>query len=218
MASVGFVKRVKTFVLGVAAAALIRAIYASIRWQVVIPTSCDRGKSQFFAFWHGRMLMLPIFYRRHFARKLYIMISQHGDGRLIALAVKLLGIDSVAGSSTRGGAKAALEMIKLVEGGDSIGITPDGPKGPRYICKSGVVTLAQQTGLTVQPITYSTQRHWTLSSWDSMIIPVPFSRGVVLLGDPISIEPGCDRDEAVKKIQDSLHEITERADNFWRDR
>ena len=143
------------------------------------------------------------------------MISQHGDGRLIARAIRLLGIHSVAGSSTRGGARAALEMIKLVDGGSSIGITPDGPRGPRYECKRGVAALAQQTGLAVQPLTYSVRERWVARSWDGMIIPKPFTKGVVVCGEPIAVAAEMDQETAALKIQESLHEITERADNFW---
>lgn len=168
-----------------------------------------------YAFWHGRMLMLPRWYRSREKRPLYMLISQHGDGRLIAFAIKLLGIRSVAGSSSRRGVAATLELMRCLEGGASIGITPDGPKGPRQVCKKGVVTLAQQAGITVQPASYSVEERWIIPSWDRMIVPRPFSRGVVILGEPIRVGPEDDPNEARLKIQESLNGITERADGYW---
>lgn len=159
--------------------------------------------------------MLPRWYRSREKRPLYMLISQHGDGRLIAFAIKLLGIQSVAGSSSRRGVAATLELMRRLEEGASIGITPDGPKGPRYVCKKGVVTLAQQAGITVQPVSYSVQDRWIIPSWDKMIVPRPFSRGVVVFGEPLLISPDEDRNDARVRIQESLNGITEKADAHW---
>jgi lysophospholipid acyltransferase (LPLAT)-like uncharacterized protein len=144
-----------------------------------------------------------------------MLISQHGDGRLIAFAIKLLGIQSVAGSSSRRGVAATLELMRRLNEGASIGLTPDGPKGPRQVCKKGVVTLAQQAGITVQPVSYSIEERWVIPSWDRMIVPRPFSRGVVVLADPIKIKADEDQNEARMRIQESLNFITERADGYW---
>jgi lysophospholipid acyltransferase (LPLAT)-like uncharacterized protein len=78
------------------------------------------------------------------------------------------------------GVAATLELMRRLEEGASIGITPDGPKGPRHVCKKGVVTLAQQAGITVQPVTYSVEERFVIPSWDRMIVPRPFSRAVVV--------------------------------------
>jgi lysophospholipid acyltransferase (LPLAT)-like uncharacterized protein len=146
---------------------------------------------------------------------LHMLISRHGDGRLIAFAIKLLGIHSVAGSSSRGGSRALLELIRLIQAGADVGVTPDGPRGPRYEVKDGVVALAQKTGAFVYPVSYSTERKWQLRSWDGMIIPKPFSRGVLIIGEPIVVGPELDIKEARVRVQEALHEITERADRHW---
>jgi hypothetical protein len=190
-------------------------MYATIRWECVMPSGVSLDNQNIFAFWHGRMLMLPRWYRTREKRPLYMLISQHGDGRLIAFAIKLLGIQSVAGSSSRRGVAATLELMRRLEQGASIGITPDGPKGPRQVCKKGVVTLAQQAGITVQPVSYSVQERWIIPSWDRMIVPRPFSRGVVVFGEPLRISAEEDRNEARVRIQESLNGITEKADAYW---
>jgi lysophospholipid acyltransferase (LPLAT)-like uncharacterized protein len=105
--------------------------------------------------------------------------------------------------------------MRRLEEGASIGITPDGPKGPRQVCKKGVVTLAQQAGITVQPVTYSVEERWIIPSWDRMIVPRPFSRGVIVLSDPIMISSDEDQNNAQIRIQEALNGITEQADTYW---
>jgi hypothetical protein len=218
MSRPGIFKTVQIYLFGTLAAVIIRALHATIRWELIDPEEAAGDQQAIFAFWHGRMLMLPTYYSAHRRRPLYMLISQHGDGRLIALAVKLLGIRSVAGSSSRRGVAATLELMRRLEDGAAIGITPDGPKGPRHVCKKGVATLAQQAGIPVRPITYSVREHWVIPSWDRMIVPRPFSRGVVIVGESIKVDSGMDRNEARVLIQESLRQITERADGYWNSR
>jgi lysophospholipid acyltransferase (LPLAT)-like uncharacterized protein len=211
----------KTIVGGVLAAAIIRVLGRTIRWERLDLGEIRAGPSQepcIFAFWHGRMLMLPRHYHRVRGKRrlgLHMLISRHGDGRLIAFAVRLLGIHSVAGSSSRGGSRAFFEMIRRIQAGADVGVTPDGPRGPRYECKEGVVALAQKTGVPIYPVSYSTDRKWQLRSWDGMIIPKPFSRGLLILGEPIFVGSESDIGEARKRVQEALHGITERADRHW---
>lgn len=215
MSHIGLLKQLQVVVFGSLAAGVIRLLYASIRWEYVYPPGFAKNPQGIWAFWHGRMLMLPRMYRRMGWRPLYMLISQHGDGRLIAFAIKLLGIESVAGSSSRRGVAATLELMRRLEEGAAVGITPDGPKGPRQVCKKGVVTLAQQAGLPVIPISYSVESRWVIPSWDRMIVPWPFSRGVVIFGESISVGAGEDRNEARVRIQEAINGITEKADAYW---
>jgi lysophospholipid acyltransferase (LPLAT)-like uncharacterized protein len=214
---------VRIYVLGFLAALVIRVLYATIRWERINLAPEDSGllapEPQIFAFWHGRMLMLPRHYMRHRGSRRtarpYMLISRHGDGRLIAFAIRLLGIHSVAGSSTRGAVTAVLDLIRKADAGSDIGVTPDGPKGPRAVCKKGIAILAQKTGLPVYPLTYSTKNCWQLRSWDGMIIPKPFSRGVAIRGEPIMVGRDDDLEVSSRTIQDALNEITLRADRHW---
>jgi lysophospholipid acyltransferase (LPLAT)-like uncharacterized protein len=214
---------IRVYVLGFLAALVIRALYATVRWERINLAPNDPGllapEPLIWAFWHGRMLMLPRHYLRvrgrRRAARLYVLISRHGDGRLIAFAVRLLGIHSVAGSSTRGGVPAVLDLLRKAQAGSDIGVTPDGPKGPRGVCKKGVAILAQKSQLPVYPLTYSTKNRWQLRSWDGMIIPKPFSRGVAIRGEPIMVGADEDLESASIRIQDALNEITLRADRYW---
>lgn len=201
-------------------AGLVLAVLARlVRWTYVFPTApMDRSQGAVITFWHGRILMAPWLYWKLRGKRSaapYMLISQHGDGRIIAVATRLLGIRSVAGSSSRGGLRALLELIRVARDGSDIGFTPDGPRGPRYEVKEGVILAAVKTGHPILPCTYSTQHRWQLRSWDGMIVPKPFSRGVVIVGEPIVLTADEDPEVARKRVQSALRAITTRADQFW---
>jgi lysophospholipid acyltransferase (LPLAT)-like uncharacterized protein len=210
---------IKVIFAGTLAWVLISVLSRLVRWSYVFPA--DRladSEKVIIAFWHGRILMMPWLYSKLERRSPglpYMLISQHGDGRIIALAARLLGIRSVAGSSTRGGLKALLQLIKVAREGSDIGFTPDGPRGPRYQVKQGILLAAAKTGSPIIPCTYSSDRRWQLRSWDGMIIPKPFSRGVCMVGEPIAVAEWDDYEAARLRVQDALNDLTKRADEYW---
>lgn len=215
------IKAIKIHVLSRLAAILIVLVYKTLKWKFVNYEQLSKDRPAVFAFWHGRILMLPGIYKtegkKRTGRPICILISQHGDGRLIAKAVRMLGIDSVEGSSTRGGVKGMLSLIEKIKAGSDIGITPDGPRGPVWEVKPGVILVAQQTGLPIIPATYSAKSFWTFGSWDKMILPKPFSKAVAILGDPIFVEKDLDESkfEAVRlNLQDKMIQLTQQADNY----
>jgi lysophospholipid acyltransferase (LPLAT)-like uncharacterized protein len=223
MGVVTLFKSLRIYILAALAAIVIRLLYATIRWQQLGFDQRQLGDPAsgpiIFAFWHGRLLMACTIYRRLRARPgrppAYMLISRHGDGRIIAAAIRLLGVRSVAGSSSRGGMSAVRELIRCLNSGCDIGITPDGPRGPRYVCKSGIVTLAQVTGAPIYPFAYATKGFWQLRSWDGMIIPRPFTRGVAIVGAPIFVAKEEDGETARQRIQESFDELAQRADRHF---
>jgi len=122
------------------------------------------------------------------------MISQHRDGELIARAVRPLGIEAVRGSSTRGGRGALRKILQAYAEGASLAWTPDGPRGPRRVAKSGVIHTARATGALIVPVAAAARWHGRLGSWDRMILPWPGSRLVFVVGRPIQVAH--DADEA----------------------
>ncbi len=209
---------IKTSIGGSITAVLLKAISSSIRWAE--PVGCKEQPSvgAIVAFWHGHLLMIPSQYKSVWRRRKrvpYVLISQHGDGRLIATAVGLLGFKSVAGSSTRGGRRALLELIRRGRAGSDIGFTPDGPRGPRHFCKEGIAVLAKKTGMPIYPFAYSVNRKWQLRSWDGMIIPKPFSKGIVVVGEPVHVAEDEEQESARQRIQEALDEVTRQADAYW---
>ena len=107
------------------------------------------GRSIILAFWHAQQLMIPFGYR---GAGSHVLISQHGDGEIIARIIARFGHEAVRGSSTRGGAGALRALIKLGRSGKDVVVTPDGPKGPRQVAKLGVIQLAKATGLPIVPL------------------------------------------------------------------
>ncbi len=141
-----------------------------------------RGQPWIFAFWHGQML--PLLWR-HRGSGIGILISEHGDGEMIARVALGLGYATVRGSTTRGAQRALLGVIRAVEGGQAVAITPDGPRGPAEEFAPGALVVAQRTGAPIVLIAISAARQWRLHSWDRFRIPKPFSRVTIAYSDPI---------------------------------
>lgn len=200
-----------------AAAQYIRAVRYTGRWETVggaVAADCwDRGEPFILAFWHGRILMMPYCWRR--AQPIRMLISGHRDGQLIARTVSHFGIDTVAGSTTRGGSAALRTMLKSLKDGVSVGITPDGPHGPYMRASDGVVQLARLSGAKILPCTYAAARRRVIGSWDRFVLAWPFSRGVFIWGEPITVARDADDaalDAARLAVERSLNALTREAD------
>ena len=123
---------------------------------------------------------------------IHMLISAHRDGRIIADAVAHFGVQSVAGSTRRGGSAALRAMVRHLADGDCVGITPDGPSGPAMVASSGIVNVARLARVPIVPIVFATRRRRVLRSWDRMHVALPFGRGVFIWGEPIEIEAELD--------------------------
>jgi lysophospholipid acyltransferase (LPLAT)-like uncharacterized protein len=147
-----------------------------------------------------------------------MLISQHRDGEFIARAVKQFGVDSVRGSTTRGGLSALRGMIRFFRTGANLAITPDGPQGPKHVVQIGVIELARQTGAPILPVTYGASRKKVLGSWDNFVLPFPFCKVAYLWGEPLFIPRDADKDrmeESRRLLQERMRQITEEADRIF---
>lgn len=173
------------------------------------------GKPFILAFWHGRMmLMAPIWPR---GTAMHMLISHHRDGEYIARAMGLLGIGTVRGSSNNGGTAALRRMLKAMEAGECVGITPDGPAGPRMRASSGIIAAARLGGVPIIPATFSVARGRILRSWDRFMVAWPFNRGVYLWGQPIYVPRDADaaaQEAARLAVENALNELTAEADRL----
>jgi lysophospholipid acyltransferase (LPLAT)-like uncharacterized protein len=145
-----------------------------------------------YALWHGRLLPLT-YYHRH--RGIAALVSQSADGEYIARMVEGWGFDTVRGSSSRGGREALREVVRRVRAGQSMAITPDGPRGPRQKVQPGVIIAAQLTGAPILPVVAGCSRAWWPGGWDRFCVPKPFSRVLVLYGEPRFVPRTADEDE-----------------------
>ncbi len=206
-------------VLCALAAQYIRLVHATGRWRVeggeIAETYWRTGKPFILAFWHGRLLMMPYCWRNEMPIRL--LISQHPDGQLIGRTVSHFGFRCLTGSTSRGGSKALRDMIRAVGRGDCIGITPDGPRGPRMRASGGTVDIARLSGAPIVPVAYATSRRRVLGSWDRFVVALPFSRGVFVWGTPVEIARDADRaacEVARRTLEDELNAVTRSADRL----
>ena len=164
-----------------------------------------------FALWHNRLGLCMKVYER-FVRPdrqhdhLAALISASKDGAFLAAILQRFGVQPVRGSSSRRGAQALLELTSWAERGFDLAVTPDGPKGPRYVVQEGVITLAQVTGLAIVP--YSCRLSWRIrvKSWDRFEIPLPFSRCEMTFGEPIQVPRGT-TDEERARLREQLQGV-----------
>jgi len=195
----------------------IRLVYLTNRWAVEgaeVPRRLRRdGQSFILAFWHGRLLMIPMAWQR--LAPMHMLISAHRDGRIIADAVTYFGVTSIPGSSRRGGSRALRTMLKQLEAGECVGITPDGPAGPAMVASNGIVNVARLAGVPVVPIVFATSRRRLLDTWDCFHLALPFGRGVFLWGQPIEVGRELDPaglERARGEIERRMNEMVGEAD------
>jgi len=164
------------------------------------------GNPVIFCLWHNRLAISMMVHRRY-RRKLAALVSASKDGALLAAVLGKFGVDQVRGSSSRRGPQALLELATRGEMGYDLAVTPDGPKGPRYIAQAGVISLAQITGFPIIAVTCNTRRKICLKSWDRFQIPLPFSRCELILNEPIFVPREADaarREELRRELEDCL--------------
>lgn len=169
------------------------------------------GKSWVFSLWHGEMLAL-LWAMRH--TQAAILISEHGDGEIIARAAMSLGYRTVRGSTSRGAGRALLSLTTQLEAGHPIAVTPDGPRGPRHSFAPGALMAAQRAGAPIIAIRAFADRVWRLRSWDQFEIPKPFARITVVLSDPVFVEAVNAREAATQteRFADLMHKTVVPAD------
>ena len=148
-----------------------------------------------FALWHA--VLLPIAYK-HSNEGVAVLVSQHRDGELIARVLAAWGNSTVRGSTTRGGSRALLAMIRELEQGVPVAVTPDGPKGPPLEFQGGALIAAQRAGVPVIAIAVHADRAWRLRSWDRFMIPKFFARVTFAYGDPVMVGGTSPREAAAE--------------------
>ncbi|HVN84441.1 MAG TPA: lysophospholipid acyltransferase family protein [Candidatus Binatia bacterium] len=171
-----------------------------------------RGERVIIAFWHNRAVLMPVPYR---GEKMCIMNSQHRDGEIATRALARWGIRSVRGSATRGGVGGFLQLVDAYRAGYDLAVVPDGPRGPRYVVKPGVIHLAKATGARIFPVAYDAAWKRRLRSWDRLIIPLPFSRVVFVVGEPIAVVRDSDEVALERQragLETALNQITAAAE------
>lgn len=211
----------KIYLGGALAASVIWLLGLTLRWNRHVPASLDPNNTQakIFVFWHGHQLFVYKGYKNAAgrARGTFVLISEHRDGRLVAFAFKLLGLNSVAGSSTRGAVRSLVSLLKKLEQGHCVAITPDGPRGPIYKLKPGVIALAQKSGAPIYILSTDFEKKWQLKSWDKMQIPKPFTKAYFAISEAIYIPSQLDmaqHAEYAQKLEDQINQMRDFTSRF----
>jgi lysophospholipid acyltransferase (LPLAT)-like uncharacterized protein len=203
--------------LPVAAALFIRALRASVRLRFhdaeTIRAWELSGRRFVLAFWHRHMLLMRYAYR---GDRMTVLSSPSRDGELMVRTLARLGIHTVRGSSSRGGAAGLRQLIRAARSGSDLGFTPDGPRGPLRSAHPGVVLAAAATGLPIVPAALAATRAKLLATWDRMIVPLPLSRVDVVYGPPLRVPPEGRPAEWVPRVEAALNEVESRAEALAR--
>lgn len=201
------------------AANYVRLVWRSGRWINVNDAVADdiigNGRAAIICFWHGRLLMLPQAWR--WKKTFFMLISQHPDGQLISKTVEHFGIKTISGSTGKGGTSAVREMVRVLNDGNYIGVTPDGPRGPRMRASEGLINIARLTGATLLPVAISSHRGKWFNSWDRFLLSAPFSGGAVVWGDPVNVPRDTDDsgiEAARQEVENQLNAATAEADRL----
>jgi hypothetical protein len=185
-------------VLSRAGALYIGLVLRTTRWREHnghIRTQLAETRQPFIlCFWHNRLLLMPYCWRQ-MPLPLHMLISAHRDGQLISQIIGRFGLLTVEGSKNKQGALAFRTLKRHLKDDACVGITPDGPRGPRCVAGKGAVVLAQMAGVPLVPIAIATSRRRMLRSWDRFLLAWPFGRGVLLWGEPLTVPAKADADE-----------------------
>ncbi len=210
----------------VAIGAYIRLVHATSRWTFSgrehFEAAAAEGKGVILAFWHGRLLMVPTV-RGETNSRVFMLISAHRDGEIIARGVSSFGVEFIRGSAAnpkkpgknKSGASAIAQIAAALKQGHVVGVTPDGPRGPGEKVQKGVIRLAQMTGAPILPAAYSVSRGKRLKTWDRFLLAAPFSKGVYAAGPPVKIPPENDPETvetARQTVENALLRVTQQAD------
>jgi lysophospholipid acyltransferase (LPLAT)-like uncharacterized protein len=197
------------------------------RWELVGAehfAPYENGAPVICAFWHEHLPLMSELYLRVRAKspqtRAHVLVSRHNDGRFIGDVVAKFGLSVAYGSTARGGqarggAAGAMTLLDALENGDQVVITPDGPRGPRRKAAPGVARLASLSGLPILPAAARTSPCKILSSWDRMILPFPYARGVLVVGAAIHVPQGSGI-ASLPMITRALNEVAEEAERQCR--
>ena len=182
----------------------------------------ERNESFIYSFWHDQLLMCPLTWQSN--SNIKVLISKHRDGDIIAQLISNLGFEAIRGSThktnkikNKGGLLSARKMIKSLKNGISIGISPDGPKGPRHKVSEGILSISRLSESVILPVGIGFKKKWVLNTWDKFIIPKPFNEITVIWGDPIPAITNKKNNHQFKtKLESKMNNLTAQANKKYK--
>ncbi|GIV02535.1 MAG: hypothetical protein KatS3mg015_1365 [Fimbriimonadales bacterium] len=189
---------------------IARLIGLTLRWRVLGERENLDGVQggKIIAGWHGRTFLAALRWRN---RGYYALISRSRDGEMQDRIFRRFGYRTVRGSTKRGGARAAVECARLLRKGETFVFTPDGPRGPSGEVQEGILWLAKKSGAVIIPGGAAARPRWMARSWDRYMVPLPFAKAVIVLGEPIRV-PKDATDEQLQQIGEQLKQALNEAE------
>src|SRR2546421_2386233 len=186
-------KRVQAKLISIVGYRLVSLLGSTFRWKSDGVDHYDRvvrsGRQPIMAFWHGRILSATYYFRR---RGIVVITSENFDGEWIAGIIERFGYGTARGSTSRGARRALLQLTRDMAAGRPAAFTVDGPRGPARVAQPGAVWLAKATGNPGVPFHIESDRYWTANSWDRTMVPKPWARVAIAIGEPMEIDPRAD--------------------------
>lgn len=174
----------------------------------------DLAMGTIFAGWHGRTFVPANFFR---GKGVWTIISQSRDGEMQNRIFKRFGFNTIRGSTGRGGVKAAIESIRVLSEGNVMAFTPDGPRGPSGVVQGGIMLMAKKSGAALVPVGVSAKPRWLAPTWDRYMLPMPFSRAVMVFGEPLYVLADATEaavEEVRLRLELELHRLEREADQM----
>jgi lysophospholipid acyltransferase (LPLAT)-like uncharacterized protein len=203
----------------IAAAWLVRLWMGTLRYRYysvgspTLPHYLPPGERYLYAFWHEHIL-LPAY--QCGSPQVYVLVSRHADGELIAQVCRRLGFRLIRGSTTRGSIEAVRQLLRAGQKAH-LAITPDGPRGPRRRVQAGVIYLAAKTGMPIIASGIAYSNPWRLRSWDHFALPRPRQRAIIVTSAPIRVPPDLDPnllEHYRRLVEETMHDLTARAEHW----
>jgi lysophospholipid acyltransferase (LPLAT)-like uncharacterized protein len=205
--------KIKAFFIWLVARLVLATVRVRNLYLDRLAKARELGRPILYAFWHGRQLAL---FKANPEARLTVMTSLSRDGEMQASVCRRFGLKVVRGSSSRRGMAGLMALGRRLKEGFSVGMAVDGPRGPAFEAKSGIVVLARRSGSPIVPITAAFRRSLELKRvWDRFLIPLPFARALVAYGEPILVARKATSEEmrrATARLTDSLRALTSEVD------
>ena len=186
-------KRLQARLISTVGYPIIASLGSTFRWRVDGADRYQRvvggGRQPIMAFWHGRILPATVYFKR---RGIVVITSENFDGQWIAGIIERFGYGTARGSTSRGAVKALVQLKRDMAAGKPAAFTIDGPRGPARVAQPGAIWLAKATGNPIVPFHIESDRYWTANSWDRTMVPKPWARVAIAIGEPMEIDPRAD--------------------------
>ena len=194
---------------------LVNLLCTTLRFKIVDDADFLRGRCPgpvVILIWHNRILAMPVVFRRYYPKRkgLFVLTSASRDGAYLSEFVRCFGMRAVRGSTSRGGAAALLDLVRNLETGFDLCITPDGPRGPRYSLGPGAILLSKKCQVPLMPLLIEYSAYWRFKSWDGFAVPRPFAQMTVTILPLIEIGPAESEAEFEKERKRVEIAMTER--------